>query len=175
MQALGETLPAVGPGESLVARFRGRSTGERPLTVRRIRPTHGDLHLLELDEIRTREDAKAVCGAELCVPRSRLPALDNDEFYRADLLGLEVRTVSGETLGTVHAFLDLPQHDVLVVRNGAHETLIPMVEGSIHAIDLGAGRIVASPYLDETPAPARASRAAPTTNRPEREPARAGV
>lgn len=165
VQALGETLRSVRVGERLVARFRLRSQPERSLTIRRIRPTHGDVHLLEFEEIRNREDARAVCGSEVCVPRSRLPSLEPGEFYRTDLLGLEVITESGERLGLVHAFLDLPQHDVLVVRDGTREALLPMVEGSIHAIDLEAGRIVATPFLDERSAPGSVARPARTTRR----------
>lgn len=175
VQALGETLPSVEEGEPLVVRFPRRSDSKRSLTVRRIRPTHGDLHLLALDEIRTREDARTLCGAELCVPRSRLPALRSGEYYRADLLGLAVVTESGDTIGVVEGFLDLPQHDVLVVRNGSREVLLPMVEDSVHAIELQAGRIVASLFLDEPPGSMAASDPAQSEQRGGRASARAGV
>lgn len=175
VQALGETLPSVEEGEPLVIRFPRRADSKRSFTVRRIRPTHGDLHLLALDEIRTREDARSVCGAELCVPRSRLPALQSGEFYRADLLGMAVVTASGDAIGVVQGFLDLPQHDVLIVRNGSREVLLPMVEDTVHAIELQAGRIVASVFLDEPPAVTGSSHQTRSEQRGGRGSARAGV
>lgn len=175
VQALGETLPSVEEGEHLVARFPRRSNSMRSFTVRRIRPTHGDLHLLALAEIRTREDARTVCGAELCVPRSRLPALQSGEFYREDLLGLAVVTESGDAIGVVEGFLDLPQHDVLIVRDGSREVLLPMVEDSVHAIELQSGRIVASVFLDQPPAVEGSARPARSEQRGRPGSARAGV
>lgn len=162
VQALGETLASVREGEGIIAHFRRPSCPPRRLTIRRIRPTHGGGHLVEFGEIRSREEAKALCGAEICVPRSRLATLEPDEFYRTDLLGLAVVTESGEPLGIVHAFLDLPQHDILVVRDGSRETLLPMVEGSIHAVELGARRIVASRFLDELAATRQSTKRART-------------
>ena len=153
VQALGDTLPSVRAGEQLVARYRRPTHPERPLTVRSIPPTHGDAYSVEPDEICTREDARTTGAAEPCVPRSRLPALDLGEFYRTDLIGLDVIDESGESFGIVHAFLDLPQHDVLVVRDGTRETLLPMLEDWIQMIDLEARRIVARPFLDEAPVP----------------------
>lgn len=149
VQALGDTLPAVRAGDHLLARFRRVTLPDRSLTVRSIRPAHGGAYILALEEISNREDARRTGGAELCVPRSRLPPLAPGEFYRADLIGADVVTESGESIGIVHAFLDLPQHDVLVVQDGRRETLLPMVEDSIREIDVDARRIVVRPFLDE--------------------------
>jgi len=51
---------------------------------------HGETVLAQLEGIATREDALALRGAEIAVPRSALPAIDESEIYRADLLGLQV-------------------------------------------------------------------------------------
>ena len=48
-----------------------------------------------LSGLTTREQAEALRGTRLVVPRARLPALPEDEFYHADLVGLEVFDTGG--------------------------------------------------------------------------------
>ena len=45
--------------------------------------------------LQTREDAEALKGTRLYAPRDRLPALPDDEFYHADLIGLDVVDTGG--------------------------------------------------------------------------------
>ncbi len=176
VRAFGDTLASLRRGERIWARARDSRVTERSLTVEAVRPTHADLCLVELDPVHTREDGQALNGLELCVPRERLPQLAADEYYRADLLGLAVHSPAGDRLGEIVGFLDLPQHDVLVVRGEAGELLLPMAEGTIHEIDLASRRVVATPFLDEarpTPRvrarrPDRQQRAAGTSGEPKR-------
>jgi 16S rRNA processing protein RimM len=148
-EAFGDTLGSLTPGESVIARFTRAARPDRELTVRAVRPTHGEQHLLQFDNVLSREQGVMLGGAEVCVPRCRLAELSPDEFYRSDLLGLEVFTESGTALGRIDAFLELPQHEVLIVRHGTRETLLPMIEGTILSIDLVSKRIVAAPFLEE--------------------------
>ena len=54
--------------------------------------------------ITTPEDARALAGRKLYVPRSALPELtDEDSFYHVDLVGLEARDPAGRTIGRVLA------------------------------------------------------------------------
>ncbi|MEO8115987.1 MAG: ribosome maturation factor RimM, partial [Phenylobacterium sp.] len=54
-------------------------------------------------EVETREQAEALRGLSLYIPRDRLPPPEEDEFYLADLIGLAVETAEGEALGTVRS------------------------------------------------------------------------
>ena len=45
--------------------------------------------------IATKEQADALRGVRLYVPRDRLPSLPDDEFYHADLIGLDVVDTGG--------------------------------------------------------------------------------
>ncbi len=161
VDAFGETLASLESGETVMV-VLGRAVGgaatastARRFTIRAARALHGISVLVELAEIESREDAAGLRGAELQVERSRLPPLDPGEFYRGDLLNLEVVKPGGEPLGRVHAFLDLKAHDVLVVRDANRETLLPMVDDVIREIDVAAGRIVATPHeLEDTRSPA---------------------
>jgi 16S rRNA processing protein RimM len=87
--------------------------------------------------------ARTWMGAEIVVERDQLPAIAPDEYYWADLEGLEVRTTAGEVLGKVAHLLATGTHDVLVL-GGKPERLIPFVTGTvIKRVDLAAGLIVA--------------------------------
>lgn len=76
--------------------------------------------------VEDRDAAAQLRHAVISVPRQQLPALAEDEWYWADLIGLEVRTIEGVALGTVADLLETGANDVLVVQ-GERERLIPWV------------------------------------------------
>src|SRR5262249_6186106 len=89
-----------------------------------------------------RDVAATLTGLEIEVPRSELPKLRRGEVYWVDFVGLEVRNVEGESLGTVESVTDNGAQAVLVLR-AERERLIPFVRGPIvQSIDLKAGSIV---------------------------------
>jgi 16S rRNA processing protein RimM len=67
-----------------------------------------------------------------------LPAIEDNEYYWADLIGLAVMNRAGDVLGTVAGLLETGANDVLVVRDGEIERLLPMVATVIDSIDLAA-------------------------------------
>jgi 16S rRNA processing protein RimM len=94
--------------------------------------------------IEDRDVAATMIGSEIQVDRSRLPEPDEGEFYWADLVGLSVRNEEGVALGTVESLTSNGAQDVLVVRDGQVERLIPFVQGPIiRSVNLGANEIVA--------------------------------
>ena len=78
-------------------------------------------------------------GATLAVPRESLPALDEDEYYAFQLVGLEVEEEGGRLLGRVREVLDYPANDVLELDSGVS---LPLVEACVRQVDLEGGRIV---------------------------------
>ncbi len=89
-----------------------------------------------------RETAAPLVGQDLSVDRDRLPETAEDEYYWADLTGLEVVNREGIVLGRVHNLLSTGANDVLVVR-GDRERLVPFVQGRyVLEVDLEAGRIL---------------------------------
>ena len=99
-----------------------------------------------LSGVATREEAEALRGTRLYAPRDRLPALPEDEFYHADLIGLEVVDTGGAVLGRVRAIHDFGAGDVVEVV-GDKELMLPFTRAAVPTIDLAAGRVVAD--LDE--------------------------
>ena len=65
--------------------------------------------------IATREQADAMKGLRLFADRARLPSLPDDEFYHADLIGMEVRDTGGILLGRVSAVHNHGATDLLEV------------------------------------------------------------
>lgn len=89
-----------------------------------------------------RLDRPAARGAELAVPRSRLPEPGEGSYYVADLVGLEVIDESGTPAGVVLEVLPGPANDVLALDTGV---LLPLVEDCVREVDLGARRILLNP------------------------------
>ena len=100
-----------------------------------------------LSGVRSKEEADALKGTRLYAPRDRLPALPDDEFYHADLIGLAVFDTGGVQIGSVRAVLNHGASDILeVVRPGSSATvLLPFTLAVVPTVDLAAGRIVADP------------------------------
>ena len=95
-----------------------------------------------LPDVHDRDTAARLVGAEIWVARSRLPKAKRGEFYWADLEQLDVVTLQGVVLGQVSHLFATGANDVLVVRNGERERLIPFVQGQfVHDVDVDAGRI----------------------------------
>jgi 16S rRNA processing protein RimM len=119
--------------------------GTRRFEVTLVRPITGAF-AARLSGVATREDAEALKGTRLYAPRDRLPPLAEDEFYHADLIGLEVRDTGGAVLGTVKAVHDHGAGDLLeIARPGGETVLLPFTRAAVPTVDLTAHRIVADP------------------------------
>lgn len=95
-----------------------------------------------LPGVEDRDQAMALVGSEILVPRAALPPPAPGEFYWADLEGLEVHTVDGRPLGRVSHLFATGANDVVVVR-GERERLLPFLRPDVvREIDLAAGRMV---------------------------------
>jgi 16S rRNA processing protein RimM len=110
------------------------------------RPVRGGF-AARLSGVSTKEAADALKGVRLYVPRQRLPSLSDDEFYHADLIGLEVVDTGGAVLGRVRAVLDHGAGDLLEIAGEGRprSILLPFTRASVPTVDLAAGRIVADP------------------------------
>jgi 16S rRNA processing protein RimM len=108
--------------------------------VQRIREA-GERLLLQLGGISSRETARSFIGVDLFVPRDGLPPPAEGEFYWFDLEGLSVYTLEGEYLGHVVEFFPTGSNEVLVVREGDREILLPFIRDVIAGVDEARGCI----------------------------------
>jgi len=102
---------------------------------------HGKGIVARLGNCTNRDEASPLLGAEITVDRDQLPVLAKDEYYWAELIGLDVVSLEGVTLGKVDHLLETGANDVLVVRSeDQQEVLIPYIRGDVvQEIDLEAG------------------------------------
>lgn len=112
--------------------------------------THSDSVVAHLGGIADRDAALALRGSRVYVSRSEFPALQADEFYWVDLLGLDVVNLAGENLGKVAGMIDNGAHSVLRVEYPAAdksgkpvtaERLIPFVGVFVKTVDQAAKQI----------------------------------
>jgi len=87
--------------------------------------------LVQLEGIDSRTQAETFAGCGILVLKQELPVLTNDEYYLHELEGFTVVTVDGKTVGRVESFFDNGSQDLLVVREGKNEFLIPLIPGMI--------------------------------------------
>ena len=120
--------------------------GKRQFTVSLDQSIKGAL-VVSVAGIASKEDADALKGQRLFAHRDQLPALPDDEYYHADLVGLTVLDTGGSRLGTVHAVQNHGASDLLeiTVEGSSATILLPFTNAVIPTVDLAAGRIIADP------------------------------
>ena len=129
----GETFSTLAAEEKITANLPDGNS--LTLTVAEIRHQQKTFLLISR-ELGTVEEAHRLVGAELCVPESRLPPTESDEFYWYQLIGLEVVNTEGEKLGTLEEIIETGSNDVYVVRRGNQEILVPAIEEVVREVDL---------------------------------------
>ncbi len=85
-------------------------------------------------------------GLRLYLPRSALPQPEAEEYYHADLIGLEAVLSDGTPLGRVRAVHDFGAGDTLEIeRPGAPPAMVPFTRAVVPVVDIEAGRLVLDP------------------------------
>jgi 16S rRNA processing protein RimM len=97
---------------------------------------------IALEGIATPEAADALRGAIVSVAAAEMPALAEGEFYYFQAIGCVVTTEAGARIGVVEEVFSNGANDVLVVREGGREILIPAIADVINSLDFDRRRIV---------------------------------
>lgn len=121
-----------------------REGGAVPVAIRDAM-FHNGRPVLTLEGVETMNDAERLRGAELRVPERELQALPDGAFYIFQLVGCEVRTVGGETVGPVTAVEGELGSQRLSVASPDGEVLVPLVTAICVSIDVAGRRIVIDP------------------------------
>jgi 16S rRNA processing protein RimM len=77
------------------------------------------------------------------------PGIDEDDYHVLQLIGCKAFLVDGDEFGEVSEVLNLPGQDVLVIKSGSTETLIPFVRQLVPTVDIKARRMTVIPPLIE--------------------------
>jgi 16S rRNA processing protein RimM len=126
-----------------------REDGSPGLTLTGGRAAKGGV-VARAKEVETREQAEALRGLRLYIPRDVLPEPDEDEFYVIDLIGLEVRSLEGDVLGRVKSVRDFGAGDLLEIQPPAGESWwLPFTRDAVPEVRMDEGVLVAA-RPDET-------------------------
>ncbi len=111
---------------------------------------HGKGIIAQLVGINDRDEAAKIVRTKIAVPRSELPEPEKDDYYWHDLIGLEVLNMAGQRIGKIRQFFETGANDVMIVKAGEHEHLIPYVwEHVVKHVDLVAGTVKVDWEIDE--------------------------
>ena len=111
---------------------------DRTLTVERARPHHDRL-LVKFEGIDDRDAADTLRGSVLVIPADQAPAIEEqDRFWVHQVVGLEVVTEDGRSLGRILEIQANPANDLWVTEGGG---LIPAVREVVVGVDLEGGRV----------------------------------
>ena len=127
-------------------------TGDgRKFTITAFRPAKEGEAVIAFEGVRDRSAAEALRGTELFVERAALPETGEDEFYHADLIGLEVRDSEGRVLGKVSGLHNFGASDVLeFARPDGDSVHLAFTKETVPVLNIAEGFIiVAVPEDDE--------------------------
>jgi len=106
---------------------------------------HRKLVVVQLHGVDSIDQAERLVGGSVFVERTALPEPEEGEYYWADLIGLEVTTTEGKSVGEIVRIIPTKASDVLVIAAGVEEHLVPATEEVIKEVDLVSRRMVISP------------------------------
>jgi 16S rRNA processing protein RimM len=90
-------------------------------------------YLVSLRGVIDRDAAEALRGSEALIEREELPALEADQIWAADLVGMQVRDEAGAVRGEVVGLEAAGPNDLLQVKAEAGVALVPM--GLVREVD----------------------------------------
>lgn len=96
-----------------------------------------NLVILKFDGIDNINDIEKYKGKDLWIPREEAQELGEDEYYIADLQGLNVVLEDGTGFGTLRDVMETGANDVYIIDSNEHgEVLLPAIKECILDVDL---------------------------------------
>jgi 16S rRNA processing protein RimM len=132
-------------------RYKALHTADgRKLVIAAFRSSKEGEAVIGFAGIGDREGAEALKGTELFVERAMLPETDEDEFYHADLVGLEARDSEGRVLGKVVAIHNFGASDVIeLIRPDGDNVHLAFTKETVPVLNIEAGYIIVAVPEDE--------------------------
>ncbi|MBM3606906.1 MAG: 16S rRNA processing protein RimM [Alphaproteobacteria bacterium] len=122
------------------------STGQRKFRIESARPVKNDMLVVRVTGIHNRNEAETLTNLDVFADRSALPPPGNDEFYLADLEGLEARLADGSHFGRVTRIENYGAGDILIItRPDNSEEMISFIEINVPEVNPAGGYLVVSP------------------------------
>ena len=129
------------------------------LEIAQVKKANGDLLNLRLESHRphkgrillkfagydTMNAAEDLRDSRIIIARDQLVKLPEDSYYEFDLIGCDVVTISGASVGRVSGVRHFGASPLLAVTNGEREHLIPLVSSICPEVDIANKRVVIDP------------------------------
>ena len=129
-----------------------KADGQPAITLLSARPDKAGV-VAKVKEIATKEQADALRGQKLFVPRDRLPEPEEDEFYLTDLVGMDARDGEDELLGKVKSVQNFGASDMLEItpRDGGPTWYLPFTRDAVPDVRIAEGwlRAIKPTEVDE--------------------------
>lgn len=113
--------------------------GSRQFVITLLRPVAGGFGA-RVTGVTSKEQADGLRGVSLFADRARMPSLPDDEFYYADLIGLEAFDTGGVSLGRITNVENHGAGDILEI--GAKGLLIPFTLAAVPTVDMASRRVI---------------------------------
>ena len=110
------------------------------LTIEKSHPRK-DHYVLKLSTVNDIQSERYLQGKALEIPLSKARTLPEGEYYRFQIIGLEVVSTEGETVGRIVDILPTVSNDVYIVQSPKGDILIPAIEDVVKSIDLEKGQM----------------------------------
>lgn len=106
-----------------------------------------DMAVVRFKGVADRSAAEALNGTALYVDRDMLPDdLEDEEFYHADLIGLDAVDLEGAPIGKVLAVQNFGGGDILeIARGGKSTVLVPFTRAAVPDVDTQARKVRVDP------------------------------
>ncbi len=121
------------------------SRGQRHRCKARWAKPHKQIVRLALESVDTRNAAEAMTGHRIFIPKACLPPLEEDTYYWADLIGMDVFSSDDEHLGRISQIITTGANDVYVVQTPEDHTvteiLIPAIASVVLDVDVEQRRM----------------------------------
>ena len=99
--------------------------------------------ILKFKGIDNINDIEKYKRCSLYVTREHAVALEEDEYFIADMIGMEVCTEDGNIFGTLKDVIETGANDVYVIQNAEHgEVLVPAIKECIRSVDIEKGQMM---------------------------------
>jgi 16S rRNA processing protein RimM len=123
------------------------ASGTRRFSIVSLRPIKHNMFIARIAGVDDRASAGSLTHAELFVSRASLPAVGDEEFYLADLIGLAATNEAGEAFGSVVNVLNFGGGDILEIAcpDRCETMLLPFRKEVFPRVDIEAGQLTVVP------------------------------
>lgn len=97
--------------------------------------------IVKFKEFQSINDVERLRGKSLYVTRENAVKLQKDEYFIADMIGIQVVSDEGEDLGILQDVMQTGANDVYVVEKDGEELLIPAIKECILSVNVEEGKM----------------------------------